>query len=94
MLLQHVAPEDAPDDIEDRYVFVTYDDDTVFKVDKEDATESDIEAGDTVAIRGEVNRDSEDYFAEIDAEVIASWDELEPKRPHRGKHAHRSGEEA
>ncbi len=62
------------------YVLVSYDDETIIKVDKKESDESAIQVGNKIHVRGEVNHESEEYRAEIAAEYIVVWDELEPER--------------
>lgn len=72
------------EDGEENYVLVSYDGDTIINEDGEEADESVIRVGDKIHARGEVNTESENYFAEIDAEKIQLWDEKEPRRPGHG----------
>jgi len=67
------------DDIEDKYVLVNYTDETLIKQDREEASESDIEVGEKIFVRGE-RTESEEYAKEINADSIHVFDELHPKR--------------
>jgi hypothetical protein len=69
---------------EENYVLVSYDGDTIIREDGEEADESAISVGDKIHVKGDVNTDSADYFAEIDAEKIQLWDEKEPRRSGHG----------
>jgi len=74
------------DDGDEEYVFITYRDDTVVNEDGKQVDESAIEVGDKIHAEGEVNRDSDEYLAEIDADRIHLFEELTPrevKREHR-----------
>lgn len=64
-----------------QYVLVSYDNETTFDKDRQAVSESGVSVGDKIHVRGDVNTESEAYFAEIDAEHVLLWTELEPKRP-------------
>jgi nucleotide-binding universal stress UspA family protein len=72
------------EDGEENYVLISYDGDTIINEDGEEVDESAISVGDKIHAHGEVNNESEDYFAEIDADKIKLWDETEPRRPGQG----------
>lgn len=63
------------------YVLISYDDETTFDKDRQDVDESGISVGDKIHARGDVNTESDEYFAEIDADYVLLWTKLEPKRP-------------
>ena len=67
------------EDLEDKFVLIHYSDDTVIKQDGEEASESDIEIGEKVFVRGE-RTESDEYAREVDATVIHVFDETTPKR--------------
>jgi hypothetical protein len=68
---------------EAQYILITYSDATTFNLDGEQIDEFGISVGDKLHARGEVNLESDDYFAEIEAAHVLLWDEVEPRRPHR-----------
>lgn len=85
ILVQGLRAEEGADE----YVMISYDDETTIKIDKEEADESAIQVGDKIHAKGEVDTESEEYRAEIDADHILVWDELEPRPP---KFKYRGGE--
>lgn len=74
----------STEDGEEKYVLISYSDDTIINEDGEEVDESAISVGDKIHARGEVNFESEEYAVEISAEKIRLWDETEPQRPGRG----------
>lgn len=78
-----VKPFHAQEGNDGEYVLVSYGDATEIKEDREEASESDITVGDKIRVRGEINLESDTYLAEIEAEFIALYDEMDPK-PYRG----------
>lgn len=78
ILAKALRPSEEGDE---QYVLISYDGDTVINEDGEEVAESAISVGDQIHAHGEVNTESESYFAEIDAENIQLWDEKEPRRP-------------
>lgn len=91
ILIQSLRPAEESEEPES--VLITYDDQTTFNKDHEDMDEFGIAVGDKIHARGEVNKESEEYFAEIDAEHILLWNELEPKRP-AFRYGHRQAEDS
>ncbi|MDG1949272.1 MAG: hypothetical protein P8J32_00405 [bacterium] len=83
ILVQALRPNQ--ENAEENYVLISYDGDTIINEDGEEVDESAISVGDKIHVRGEVNNESDDYFAEIDAENIQLWDEKEPRRPGHGQ---------
>ncbi len=63
------------------YVLVRYDEETIIRQDLEEVDETAIEVGDKIHVKGEANLDSAEYKAQIDAQSIRLWDELEPRSP-------------
>lgn len=85
ILVKAMRPKDGGDG-EEQYVFITYSSDTVIDEDGEEVDESAIEVGDKIHAEGDVNKDSDEYFAEIDADRIHVFEEQTPrevKREHR-----------
>jgi uncharacterized protein YdeI (BOF family) len=90
ILVQGLRAEEGSDE----YVMISYDNETTIKVDKEEADESAIKVGDKIHAKGEVNTESDEYRAEIDADHIMIWDELEPRPPKQFKGGERPNTEA
>ena len=86
ILVKAMRPKDSEEDDEEQYIFITYNDDTVINEDGEEVDESAIEVGDRIHAEGDVNKDSNEYFTEIDADRIHLFEEQTPrevKREHR-----------
>lgn len=81
IIVKSLKPSDENNGSE--YLLVTYNQETVFSQDSEETDESALSVGDKVHVRGDVNLDSQEYFAEVDANVILLFDETLPPRPAR-----------
>jgi len=87
ILVKSLRPLEDGEDAQ--YLFVSYTDETIVNEDGKEADESAISVGDKIHVKGEVNKYSENYFAEIQADKVILWDELEPRMPNHTKTGHR-----
>ncbi|NQV90743.1 hypothetical protein HQ487_05075 [Candidatus Uhrbacteria bacterium] len=92
ILVKSLRPLEEGEDVQ--YILVSYDEETIINEDGVETDESVISVGDKIHTKGEVNLDSEDYFAEIDADHVILWDELEPRMPKMLKHGSRTSHQS
>ncbi len=81
ILVKAIGQEDE----DAQYAYVTYDSETSFREDGEEADESAISVGDKIHVQGTFNFESDEYVVEIDAQTVSLFDEeLPPRAGHPG----------